>query len=145
MRGFQKPMLVLVLVVGSTLCPRDAGAVGLLAAVDQVSITSPASGTATNQSKVDVTVSFSTDLSGQGGGNVTTVQLLVNGVIVAAFDNPPEIKSGTHLFPSVDLSSFANTGAGASLVARAFHGNVNAGHFVDSVPVTFIVDTIPPA
>ncbi len=116
-------------------------------ATDQVSITSPQSGAAISQAKIDVTVAFSTDPSGKGGGNVSSIEVLVNGAVVATFDNPPQIKSGTHTFAAVDLSSYLKSGNNVTLVARAFHGNVKAGQYADSAPVVLVVpvlDTTPP-
>ncbi|HVR87014.1 MAG TPA: Ig-like domain-containing protein, partial [Planctomycetota bacterium] len=124
---------------GATMAP---AATPMLAA-DQVSITSPTSGV-TNQTKMDVTVTFSTGTTVKGGGNITTVQLLMNGNVVASYDNPPQTKSGTHTFLSVDFSSAANTGSAATLVARAYHANVKAGQYAYSSAVILIVDTIAP-
>jgi hypothetical protein len=109
-----------------------------------VTITSPTDGTALSQSSVDVTVSFSASTGGKGaGGNVKDIQLLINQQVVASFNNPPQIKFGTHTFLQVDLSAFV--GQTVALVARAFQGNVNANNFTDSLVVNLAVQQAPPA
>jgi hypothetical protein len=107
-----------------------------------VAITSPTDGTALNQSSVDVTVAFSASTGGNGaGGNVKVIQLLANQQLLATFNNPPQIKSGTHTFTQVDLSAFV--GQAVALVARAFQGNANNNNFTDSPVVNVSVEVAP--
>lgn len=104
-----------------------------------VAITSPTDGSALNQAAVDVTVSFSASTGGKGaGGNVKVIQLLVNQQVVATFNNPPQVKSGTHTFPQVDLSAFI--GQTVALIARAFQGNTNGDNSTDSTTVNVAVE-----
>jgi hypothetical protein len=104
-----------------------------------VAITSPTDGTALNQSSVDVTVAFSASTGGNGaGGNVKVIQLLANQQLLATFNNPPQIKSGTHTFTQVDLSAFI--GQTVALVARAFQGNEHGGNSTDSETVNIAVE-----
>ncbi|MBV8878963.1 MAG: hypothetical protein JO332_03255 [Planctomycetaceae bacterium] len=97
-------------------------------ALPDVAITSPADGTVLDSLVVDVTVAFSAP-----HGNVKRIELLHDDQVLASFDNPPNVKSGTHTFPAVDLSSFE--GDAISLTARAFQGNPQAGLFSLSPPI----------
>ena len=92
-----------------------------------VAITSPSSGTQVEGSSVDVTVAFNATANDpqEPTGNVTLVELALDGSTVGGFTNPPGTKSGSHTF-GVDLSGAA---AGEhTLVARAYQGNPDAGH-----------------
>jgi len=115
-------------------------------AAPQATITSPATNTATNQTSIDVVVDFSGPLNEQGRprGNVHLLELLVNGVVVATFNVPPNTLSGTHTFTAVDLSAYTNAGSPVILTARASRGNANANLAGTSDPVSIIVDTIAP-
>jgi hypothetical protein len=104
----------------------------------EVAITSPTDGSTISQTTVDVTVSFA---SSPGGGNVSTIELLVNRQVVATYENASRIKSGTHTFLAVDLSAFANTGQPVVLAARAYQGNKRANLSRDSAPVRVTVKT----
>ncbi len=87
---------------------------------------------------MDVTVSFNATANDprEPTGNVTRVELTLDGGTVGAHDNPPGTKSGSHAF-GVDLSGVA---AGEhTLVARAYQGNPDAGHVGTSAPVTIVV------
>ena len=111
-----------------------------------VAITSPSSGTQVDGNAVDVAVSFNATANDprEPTGNVTLVQLLLDGSVVGEFTNPPGTKSGSHTF-GVGLSGVA---AGEhTLVARAYQGNPDAGHVGTSAPVTITVvraDRTPP-
>ena len=108
-----------------------------------VAITSPSSGTQIDGNDVDVSVSFNATANDprEPTGNVTLVELTLDGATVGGFDNPPGTKSGSHTF-GVDLSG---VGAGEhTLVARAYQGNTDAGHVGTSAPVTIVVVRAPP-
>ena len=107
-----------------------------------VAITSPSSGTQVEGSHVDVTVAFNATANDpqEPTGNVTLVELTLDGGTVGGFTNPPGTKSGSHTF-GVDLSGVA---AGEhTLVARAYQGNPDAGHVGTSAPVTIVVVRAP--
>jgi hypothetical protein len=92
----------------------------------QVEILSPQAGYATNQGQLSVAVWFSAykDKNGKPVGNVHTVKLLLNGQVVATYQNPPQVKSGGTNF-TVDISVLPE--GTATLVAQAFQGNEKAG------------------
>jgi uncharacterized repeat protein (TIGR01451 family) len=108
-----------------------------------VAITSPASGTQIEGNGVDVTVSFNATANDpqEPTGNVTLVQLTLDGNVVGSFTNAPGTKSGSHTF-GLDLSG-ASAGEHA-LVARAWQGSPDAGHVGTSGAVTIIVVRAPP-
>jgi hypothetical protein len=109
-----------------------------------VSITSPADGTITNKTAVDVTVAYAAG-PGRGNPHVTRIDLLLDGQLVASADIPArQGQAGTHNFSAVDISAIANTGTFGSLIARAFQGNARRGNSRDSSPVRILVDTISP-
>jgi uncharacterized repeat protein (TIGR01451 family) len=108
-----------------------------------VAITSPSSGTQIAGNGVDVTVAFNATANDpqEPTGNVTLVELTLDGGTVGGFMNPPGTKSGSHTF-GVDLSAVA---AGEhTLVARAYQGNPGAGHVGTSGAVTITVVRTPP-
>ena len=95
-----------------------------------VSIVSPADGVATDQGLIDVEVAFRASANPTGKakrttGNVSTVILPVNGVEVDRYENPRNVKEGTHTF-EVDLSAFPD--GAVTLQACAYQGNVKAGN-----------------
>ena len=108
-----------------------------------VAITSPSSGTQIDGNGVDVTVAFNATANDpqEPTGNVTLVELTLDGGTVGGFTNPPGTKSGSHTF-GVDLSGAA---AGEHThVARAYQGTPDAGHVGTSAPVTLVVVRAPP-
>ncbi|MBI4342102.1 MAG: hypothetical protein HY599_01900, partial [Candidatus Omnitrophica bacterium] len=113
----------------------------------EVSIVSPADGTLTNATAVDVTVAFAAakpHATPRAQGTVIRLELLVDGVVAATVTNPPQAKSGTQHFLAVDLSGGTNTGDPVLLTARAYQGDPKAGLFRESAPVAVLVDTRVP-
>lgn len=112
-------------------------------ASDQVApkaiITSPQDQFATNAQSIQVVVSF--DADGRGSGNVHTVELARNGVVIGTFRNPPNEKTGTHTF-MVDLSSFRNRIV--TFQAFAYQGAPEAKLKGSSNIISVIVDDIAP-
>ena len=108
-----------------------------------VAITSPSSGAQIEGNGVDVAVSFNGTANDpqEPTGNVTLVELTLDGSVVGGFTNPPGTKSGSHTF-GVDLSG-ASAGE-HTLVARAWQGNPGAGHVGTSAAVTITVVRAPP-
>lgn len=97
----------------------------------------------TNDLVVDVTVQFSTE----GTGNCKTIQLVINGTVVASFDNPANVKEGTHTFEGVDLEPYL--GEAVTLSAVAYQGSTNAPNGgsdpdADGAGGTIQVDQTPP-
>jgi hypothetical protein len=75
-------------------------------------------------------------------GNVSTVVLKRNGAEVGRFDNPSQVKEGTHTFP-VSLAAFPE--GSATLQAFAFQGDSHAGLVGASNIVHLVVDRAAPA
>ena len=108
-----------------------------------VAITSPSSGARIDGNTVEVAVSFNATANDprEPTGNVTLVELILDGSTVGGFENPAGTKDGSHTFV-LDLSG---VGAGDhTIVARAYQGNPDAGHVGTSAPVTITVVRAPP-
>ena len=139
-RGVRRALIGCVLLAALVLgdAPRAESDVA-----PSVAITSPSSGTQVDGTRVDVAVSFNATANDprEPTGNVTLVELTLDGSTVGAFTNAPGTKSGSQTF-GVDLSG---TAAGEhTLVARAWQGNPDAGHVGTSGPVTIIIVRAPP-
>lgn len=108
-----------------------------------VSITSPANGAALSGAQVDVVVSFGCQegCEDDDDDRVYSIELRVNGEAAASFAVPKKKHSGTHTFPGVNLSAFADQSV--TLVARAYLSK-NKKKSVDSAAVTVLVDLSPP-
>ena len=110
-----------------------------------VSIISPADGIATAQGEVQVNVAFRATANSaeeQGPtGNVIIVVLLLNGEEVGRYENPPQVKEGTHTF-EVDISGLPD--GAVSFEACAYQGNVKGGNVACSPTVSVVVDRTPP-
>src|SRR5690348_12700892 len=101
----------------------------------QVSIVSPASGTATNGAALTVGVAF------HAAANVKTLVLLASGREVGRYENPASVKEGTHAF-RLDLSGFRE--GPVTLQVLGYQGAVEAGHAGTSAPTALVVDRTPP-
>ena len=132
-------LALLMLALFAALAILAAGNVG-----PDVSIVSPADGVATAQVAIEVEVAFRASANSKKAkttGNVSTVILLVNGVEVDRYENPRNIKEGTHTF-QVDLSAFPDSNV--TLQACSYQGNVKAGHSTCSATPSVVVDRTPP-
>ena len=111
--------------------------------VPLVEIVAPDTGFCTNQSSINIAVWFSAykEQNGKSIGNVQTVELLLNGTIIATYQNPPNVKTGGANFP-VTLSTLPE--GTLSFQAYAYQGNKKAGLKGVSKIVTVTIDRTPP-
>src|SRR5262249_59325827 len=87
--------------------------------------------------QVNVVVAFSSKK--EAGDGFRSIDLLVNGAVVASVDIPRGDGPGSHSF-ATDFSSFANTGSSVSLLARGFLARRDR-KYVDSASVGIVIDT----
>ncbi len=105
----------------------------------KVSITSPQDGATVSEDTLNVVVSFGPKEKGKG--NVRYIELGLDGLLAAEYENPANIKEGTHTF-SIDIKDLSL--GEHFLQAFAYLAEKRAGHKGVSEVITFTLEPLPP-